>query len=70
MLPVSLKDATCIAANEHTIIFKQRLDSESGGMYSEWASLSSLIQNGNEDSQSVLGKFSSAAGKEVAVACG
>ena len=37
-------------------------------MYSEWASLSSLIQNGNEDSQSVLGKFSTTAGKEVAVA--
>ncbi|XP_021916328.1 ral GTPase-activating protein subunit beta isoform X3 [Zootermopsis nevadensis] len=43
-------------------------DSESGGMYSEWASLTSLIQNGNEDSQSVLGKFPIAAGKEVAMA--
>jgi hypothetical protein len=37
-------------------------------MYSEWASLTSLIQNGNEESQSVLGKFPIAAGKEVAVA--
>jgi hypothetical protein len=43
-------------------------DSECGGMYSEWASLTSLIQNGNEESQSVLGKFPVAAGKEVAVA--
>ncbi|KAJ8896860.1 hypothetical protein PR048_002206 [Dryococelus australis] len=39
-----------------------------GGMYSEWASLSALIQNGSEDSQSVLGKFPSTAGKEVALA--
>jgi hypothetical protein len=37
-------------------------------MYSEWASLTSLIQNGNEESQSVLGKFPIPAGKEVAVA--
>lgn len=42
-------------------------DSESGGMYSEWASLTSLIQNGNEESQSVLGKFPMGAGKEVAM---
>ncbi|XP_063235788.1 ral GTPase-activating protein subunit beta isoform X2 [Bacillus rossius redtenbacheri] len=39
-----------------------------GGMYSEWASLSALIQNGSEDSQSVLCKFPSPAGKEVALA--
>jgi hypothetical protein len=37
-------------------------------MYSEWASLTSLIQNGNEESHSVLGKFPIAAGKEVAMA--
>lgn len=43
-------------------------DSECSGMYSEWASLTSLIQNGNEESQSVLGKFPMAAGKEVAMA--
>ncbi|XP_069691801.1 ral GTPase-activating protein subunit beta isoform X2 [Periplaneta americana] len=43
-------------------------DSEGCGMYSEWASLTSLIQNGNEESQSVLGKFPMAAGKEVAMA--
>ncbi|XP_033610459.1 ral GTPase-activating protein subunit beta isoform X8 [Cryptotermes secundus] len=43
-------------------------ESESGGMYSEWASLTSLIQNGNEESQSVLGKFPMGSGKEVAMA--
>lgn len=43
-------------------------DSECSGMYSEWASLTSLIQNGNEECQSVLGKFPMAAGKEVAMA--
>lgn len=37
-------------------------------MYSEWASLSSIIQHGNEESQSVLAKFPVAAGKEVAMA--
>lgn len=38
-----------------------------GGMYSEWASLSSLIQQGSEDSQSVLEKFSPGVGREVAL---
>ncbi|KAK1126439.1 hypothetical protein K0M31_005074 [Melipona bicolor] len=38
-----------------------------GGMYSEWASLSVLIQQGSEESQSVLEKFSPGAGKEVAL---
>ncbi|XP_015175300.1 PREDICTED: ral GTPase-activating protein subunit beta isoform X2 [Polistes dominula] len=38
-----------------------------GGMYSEWASLSILIQQGSEESQSVLEKFSPGAGKEVAL---
>lgn len=36
-------------------------------MYSEWASLSVLIQQGSEESQSVLEKFSPGAGKEVAL---
>lgn len=36
-------------------------------MYSEWASLSSLIQQGSEDSQSVLEKFSPGVGREVAL---
>lgn len=36
-------------------------------MYSEWASLSSQIQNGSEDRLSVLDKFPLGAGKEVAV---
>ncbi|XP_067010015.2 ral GTPase-activating protein subunit beta [Anabrus simplex] len=43
-------------------------DSDGGGMYSEWASLTSLIQHGTEESQSVLGKFPMATGKEVALA--
>ncbi|KAK7862306.1 hypothetical protein R5R35_014671 [Gryllus longicercus] len=43
-------------------------DSEGSGMYSEWASLSSLIQQSNEESQSVLGKFPMVAGKDVAMA--
>jgi hypothetical protein len=34
-------------------------------MYSEWASLSILIQQGSEDSQSVLEKFAPGVGKEV-----
>ncbi|XP_014219177.1 ral GTPase-activating protein subunit beta isoform X2 [Copidosoma floridanum] len=34
-------------------------------MYSEWASLSILIQQGSEDSQSVLEKFNSVVGKDV-----
>ena len=34
-------------------------------MYSEWASLSTLIQHGSEDSQSVLEKFASGVGREV-----
>lgn len=38
-----------------------------GGMYSEWASLSTLIQQGSEESQSVLEKFPPGAGKEVAL---
>lgn len=38
-----------------------------GGMYSEWASLSVLVQQGSEESQSVLEKFSPIAGKEVAL---
>lgn len=38
-----------------------------GGMYSEWASLSTLIQQGSEESQSVLEKFPLGAGKEVAL---
>ena len=36
-------------------------------MYSEWASLSTLIQQGSEDSQSVLEKFSPGVGREVAL---
>ncbi|XP_071439557.1 ral GTPase-activating protein subunit beta isoform X3 [Hetaerina americana] len=36
-------------------------------MYSEWASLSSLIHNGNEENFSVLGKFPMAEGKTVAI---
>lgn len=36
-------------------------------MYSEWASLSTLIQQGSEESQSVLEKFPPGAGKEVAL---
>lgn len=36
-------------------------------MYSEWASLSPMIQNGNEDSHSVLDKFGVGIGKDVAV---
>lgn len=36
-------------------------------MYSEWASLSVLIQRGSEESQSVLEKFSPVAGREVAL---
>ncbi|XP_049763292.1 ral GTPase-activating protein subunit beta isoform X1 [Schistocerca cancellata] len=43
-------------------------DTEGGGMYSEWASLTSLVQHGNEESQSVLAKFPMSAGKDVAVA--
>nr|CAD7427351.1 unnamed protein product [Timema monikensis] len=38
-----------------------------GGMYSEWASLSALIQNGCDESQSVLGKLPMSAGREVAL---
>ncbi|XP_058804059.1 ral GTPase-activating protein subunit beta isoform X2 [Phymastichus coffea] len=34
-------------------------------MYSEWASLSILIQHGSEDSQSVLEKFAPGVGREV-----
>lgn len=34
-------------------------------MYSEWASLSVLIQRGSEDSQSVLEKFAPGVGREV-----
>ncbi|XP_033225547.1 ral GTPase-activating protein subunit beta isoform X3 [Belonocnema kinseyi] len=36
-------------------------------MYSEWASLSTLIQQGSEDSQSVLEKFAPGVGREVAL---
>lgn len=36
-------------------------------MYGEWASLSTLIQHGSSENQSVLGKLPSAVGKEVAV---
>lgn len=43
-------------------------DSEGGGMYSEWASLSSQIQNGNEERLSVLEKFPVNAGRDVAIA--
>ncbi|XP_048505289.1 ral GTPase-activating protein subunit beta isoform X3 [Athalia rosae] len=43
------------------------LKDSGGGMYSEWASLSSLIQNGSEESQSVLEKFHPIAGREVAL---
>lgn len=46
--------------------FHQEL--ENSGMYSEWASLTNLIQTGNEESQSVLGRFPMAVGKEVAMA--
>ncbi|XP_066599368.1 ral GTPase-activating protein subunit beta isoform X2 [Prorops nasuta] len=40
------------------------LKDSQGGMYSEWASLTALVQQGSEDSQSVLEKFSPAAGRE------
>lgn len=43
------------------------LKDSQGGMYSEWASLSVLVQQGSEESQSVLEKFSPIAGKEVAL---
>ncbi|XP_076297619.1 ral GTPase-activating protein subunit beta isoform X5 [Lasioglossum baleicum] len=43
------------------------LKDSQGGMYSEWASLSILVQQGSEESQSVLEKFSPGAGKEVAL---
>lgn len=36
-------------------------------MYSEWASLTTQIQNGSEENVSVLGKLPSAVGKEVAI---
>lgn len=36
-------------------------------MYSEWASLSILVQHGSEESKSVLEKFSPNVGKEVAL---
>ncbi|XP_032672045.1 ral GTPase-activating protein subunit beta isoform X2 [Odontomachus brunneus] len=36
-------------------------------MYSEWASLSTLIQQGSEESQSVLEKFPPGAGRDVAL---
>lgn len=36
-------------------------------MYGEWASLSSVIQHGNTENQSVLAKLPVAVGKEVAV---
>lgn len=37
-------------------------------MYSDWASLSILIQQGSEDSASVLEKFSPGVGREVTLA--
>lgn len=40
---------------------------EGKGMYSEWASLSPLIQNGNDESNSVLDKFGMGIGKDVAL---
>ncbi|XP_075220156.1 ral GTPase-activating protein subunit beta isoform X3 [Lycorma delicatula] len=40
---------------------------DSGGMYSEWASLSSMVVRGGEESTSVLGKFPPGAGKDVAL---
>ncbi|KAK0179173.1 hypothetical protein PV327_007988 [Microctonus hyperodae] len=43
------------------------LKDSGGGMYSEWASLSALIQRGSEESRSVLEKFSPGAGREVAL---
>ncbi|XP_020285892.1 ral GTPase-activating protein subunit beta isoform X2 [Pseudomyrmex gracilis] len=43
------------------------LKDSQGGMYSEWASLSTLILQGSEESQSVLGKFPPGTGKEVAL---
>lgn len=36
-------------------------------MYSEWASLSPLIQNGCQESHSVLDKFGIGTGKDVAL---
>lgn len=36
-------------------------------MYSEWASLSSIVVRGGEESASVLGKFPPSAGKDVAL---
>lgn len=36
-------------------------------MYSEWASLSPLIQNGSEESHSVLEKFGVGTGKDLAL---
>ncbi|XP_015122062.1 ral GTPase-activating protein subunit beta isoform X3 [Diachasma alloeum] len=43
------------------------LKDSGGGMYSEWASLSPLIQRGSDESRSVLEKFSPGAGREVAL---
>ncbi|XP_014486485.1 PREDICTED: ral GTPase-activating protein subunit beta isoform X1 [Dinoponera quadriceps] len=43
------------------------LKDSQGGMYSEWASLSTLIQQGSEESQSVLEKFPPGAGRDVAL---
>ncbi|XP_046418146.1 ral GTPase-activating protein subunit beta isoform X4 [Neodiprion fabricii] len=46
---------------------RNSISDSGGGMYSEWASLSTLVQNGSEDSQSVLKKFHPVAGREVAL---
>ncbi|XP_057325973.1 ral GTPase-activating protein subunit beta isoform X2 [Microplitis mediator] len=43
------------------------LKDSGGGMYSEWASLSALIQRGSDESRSVLEKLSPGAGREVAL---
>ncbi|XP_012286236.1 ral GTPase-activating protein subunit beta isoform X2 [Orussus abietinus] len=43
------------------------LKDSGGGMYSEWASLSGLVQQGSAGSQSVLEKFPQGAGREVAL---
>lgn len=39
--------------------------SENKGMYSEWTSLSLILNHGTEDSQSVLEKFGLPVGKEI-----
>uniref|UniRef100_A0A8D8PUC5 Ral GTPase-activating protein subunit beta n=1 Tax=Cacopsylla melanoneura TaxID=428564 RepID=A0A8D8PUC5_9HEMI len=43
-------------------------DSTSGGMYSEWASLTNVIQNKSDDYSSVLNKLPIGSGRDVTLA--